>query len=264
MASENQNVCKFFKYGFCKYKTNCKNKHVVEKCDAKNCDIKFCEKRHPRPCKYFVNYGNCKLGSICAYAHENDRKIEKLEQKVEELKNDRKVEMEKLTQKVDELHQIIKNKELLINQLVKDIRNLQTCVTQLGFAYDKTDDEDETDYEDATLEENEVYNEKSAIVRAKDFLETNLEHLDEMETDIKKSKTNLRIKFKNFIDKIEAEIGNFNLVPSDFIMHQQSVHEIFELKDFLTKPESRSDRKDMIEIIDKCRKKCKLLLADVN
>ena len=61
--------------------------------------------------------------SFSAYAHENDRKIEKLEQKVEELKNDRKVEIEKLTQKVDELHQIIKNKGFLINQLVKDIKN---------------------------------------------------------------------------------------------------------------------------------------------
>ena len=109
-----------------------------------------------------------------------------------------------------------------------------------------------------------MYHEKSPIVRATDFLETNLKHLDEMEKEIKKSRTNLRIKFKNFSDKIEAEIGNFNLVPSDFTMHQQCVHEIFELKDFLTKPESRSDRKDMIEIIDKCRKKCKLLLADVN
>ena len=64
----------------------------------------------------------------------------------------------------------------------------------------------------------------------------------------------MRIKFKNFSGKIEAKIGNFKLVQSDFTMHQQCLHEIIELKDFLTKPESRSDRKDMIEIIGKCRK----------
>merc|ERR1712079_592311 len=81
-------ICKFFQSGYCKFKLTCKKKHVTTVCDDKMCNQKGCEKRHPRKCKYVVKYGNCKLGPICAYSHDDlNRKIEneRLEKKIDEL-----------------------------------------------------------------------------------------------------------------------------------------------------------------------------------
>ena len=78
-----ENICKFFKFGYCKFKSNCKNKHVEEICSEKKCNQIECDKRHPRVCKYYVIHGDCKLGSNCAYAHNNKNiEMEKMEQKV--------------------------------------------------------------------------------------------------------------------------------------------------------------------------------------
>ena len=83
-----ENICNFFKYGYCKFKMSCKNKHVTLVCDDDKCNPQKCEKRHPRLCKYISNYGSCKLGSICAYSHkDHNRKNEnkRLEKKLDEL-----------------------------------------------------------------------------------------------------------------------------------------------------------------------------------
>ena len=62
-----ENVCRFHKFGFCKFKSDCKNKHIEEICEEKSCDKK-CDKRHPKPCKYFVNFGDCKwLGAYLGH-----------------------------------------------------------------------------------------------------------------------------------------------------------------------------------------------------
>ena len=82
-----ENVCRYNKFGFCKFKSNCKNKHIEELCEDKSCYKMNCDKRHPKPCKYFVNFGVCKLGSICAYAHN---------QSVHTAHNNMKIEKEKL------------------------------------------------------------------------------------------------------------------------------------------------------------------------
>ena len=136
MASEREKICKFFKFGFCKFKSSCKNKHVLELCNDKKCNINLCEKRHPRLCKYYERFGNCKLGSICAYAHkENESKI-----------------VEKLEQQVDELCQIVLKKEAIIDQLVNDVKELKNIVASQN---QKQNVGSEMIDEKITLEENE-------------------------------------------------------------------------------------------------------------
>ena len=136
MASEKEKICKFFKFGFCKFKSSCKNKHVLELCNDKKCNIYLCEKRHPRNCKYYERFGNCKLGSICAYAHkENESKI-----------------VEKLEQQVDELCQIVLKKEAIIDQLVNDVKELKNIVASQN---QKQNVGSEMIDEKITLEENE-------------------------------------------------------------------------------------------------------------
>ena len=124
-----ENVCRFFKFGFCKFKLNCRYKHVTKVCDDEKCHQETCQKRHPRICKYYVNFGSCKLGSNCAYAHKIQRKEEngRLEQKLDELariilgKDD---VIRKLENKIDDLIHKNKEKDHVIEKLVRDVKDL--------------------------------------------------------------------------------------------------------------------------------------------
>ena len=125
------NVCRFFKFGFCKFKLQCRYKHVTEVCDDKKCIPKTCQKRHPRMCKYFVNYGSCKLGTTCAYAHKIQRneEIGRLEQKLEELTkiiNGKDDVIKNLASKIEDLVKKNNEKDGIIEKLVKDVKELST------------------------------------------------------------------------------------------------------------------------------------------
>ena len=41
-------ICRTNKFGYCWYGEKCKNKHVNELCEKRNCEIFNCEKRHPK------------------------------------------------------------------------------------------------------------------------------------------------------------------------------------------------------------------------
>ena len=43
-----QNVCRYFKFGFCKYLERCHFQHIKEKCEKHDCDVKSCNLRHPK------------------------------------------------------------------------------------------------------------------------------------------------------------------------------------------------------------------------
>ena len=82
---DNMQICKYFKYGHCKFQERCHKKHVETICDKEDCEIKECCLRHPRHCRYFQNYGKCKF-LYCSYKHENTtkQKIEQLEYLIKE------------------------------------------------------------------------------------------------------------------------------------------------------------------------------------
>ena len=58
-------LCKFQNSGYCKYKENCKFKHVTEICENK-CDRKTCMKRHQKLCKF---ESRCRRQGECEYKH---------------------------------------------------------------------------------------------------------------------------------------------------------------------------------------------------
>ena len=45
--------------------------HVSEKCERKSCDIKSCNLRHPKICRYFRDRKFCKFGEWCCFEHKN-------------------------------------------------------------------------------------------------------------------------------------------------------------------------------------------------
>ena len=66
-----ENICKFYKFGYCKLRDQCEKNHVKEECkDGSHCKaIKICVLRHPKMCKRFVFEGICGFGDMCSYNH---------------------------------------------------------------------------------------------------------------------------------------------------------------------------------------------------
>ena len=73
-------VCLHYKYGFCKHREHCWKEHLETKCESSKCDGRNCEKRHPRECRFYNDYGRCKFGEFCLYNHvdRNDPVLEDL------------------------------------------------------------------------------------------------------------------------------------------------------------------------------------------
>ena len=67
-----QNVCRYYKFGFCKYKDNCRKMHIHEKCENRCCEIKNCPLRHPRKCSFYRDFKRCKFNEWCKYDHDDN------------------------------------------------------------------------------------------------------------------------------------------------------------------------------------------------
>ena len=67
-------VCKFHKYGHCKFFDRYQKKHSKELCENSNSEIINCSLRHPRACKFFQAYGRCKF-EPCSYRHVDTREM---------------------------------------------------------------------------------------------------------------------------------------------------------------------------------------------
>ena len=67
--SVNTAICRYNKYGYCRFQDTCRYKHVEEVCDDSLCVADSCNKRHPRSCIYYQAYKRCKFGAQCKYKH---------------------------------------------------------------------------------------------------------------------------------------------------------------------------------------------------
>ena len=81
-------ICKYNKYGHCRYGSFCKFSHENKKCETDGCDHKTCPLRHPKPCRYIKAGIICRFENFCDFDHgmnviEGD--IEALKVKVESL-----------------------------------------------------------------------------------------------------------------------------------------------------------------------------------
>ena len=84
-AQSNQPVCKFHKFGHCKFGQTCRHMHNNSICTNPKCDRKSCLWRHPQSCKYFSNSGFCRFGNECSYLH-NESKSTTSQKEIEDLK----------------------------------------------------------------------------------------------------------------------------------------------------------------------------------
>ena len=126
-------ICHYAKFGYCKYKADCKRKHLKEECEKIiTCNnIKTSMKRHPKPCKKYAS-GECKFKSDCAYKHveptENKEQI-KLEEKVKQL--EKVVHQEKnnnmeMNVKIKELEKTVNEMAVKMVQLEVNLKEMES------------------------------------------------------------------------------------------------------------------------------------------
>ena len=122
-----QNICFFDKYGFCKNLENCRNYHENKKCEKLNCEIRDCQLRHPKICKFFRDYGFCKFSEWCRFSHEvvkdaseNDSEVKKLEEKL----NTVEIELKKNSEKVLKLESEIKDMHLKLSEKEQNVSKI--------------------------------------------------------------------------------------------------------------------------------------------
>ena len=112
---ENDEVCLYSKFGYCKFKEKCKRKHFQQECDnLQDCSrIQDCDKRHPKICKKYGSENVCSFKCDCAYLHKKSagcKERDLLKDKVASLENTVSELMIKLNIFEDELKKIKKDK----------------------------------------------------------------------------------------------------------------------------------------------------------
>ena len=124
-----QNVCGFNKFGYCKYKEACWKIHNDKICEKPTCEIRKCNSRHPKNCKFLRGYGYCKYGEWCKFKH---KVIEKKDD--EEMKN--KVHnLEKLVVKKEDIEKILSEKiedlkDIIAKEFVERIKNVEKLIKE--------------------------------------------------------------------------------------------------------------------------------------
>ena len=115
-------ICRYNKYGYCRYGDKCHFRHNNEICVDDKCDVFECDKRHPIFCKYYGSFKKCKYQE-CAYKHEVindmktvDDKINNIEKKLRDEQPNVKIIEKKLVAFEKEYETKIKGLE---NQLKK-------------------------------------------------------------------------------------------------------------------------------------------------
>ena len=88
-SGEKAVVCKYNKFGYCKFRDSCKRLHLKETCEngASCASITSCQKRHPRVCKIYEIEQSCRFGSKCSYFHSNSTKQKETDQRLKFLEN---------------------------------------------------------------------------------------------------------------------------------------------------------------------------------
>ena len=118
-----QNVCRYFKFGFCRYMDKCRFKHVKELCENHDCEVISCSLRHPKICRFYRDYNRCKFGEWCYFKH-----VEKIENSKEIF--DKLKALEKLVEEKDSLITILANKIKIIEETIFVNKETDVAVTE--------------------------------------------------------------------------------------------------------------------------------------
>ena len=277
---EGENVCFYDKFGYCRNGDKCTKIHLTEKCKKEDCDdVRKCQRRHPRVCKFFQEKGYCKFKSSCKYDHKQAKNVEVFNSKMDALEKQNELlrsliieqnvainslikenskSIEKLEKKIDNMISMKKNDEF--ESLLKDVKEIKDFVLNLDFGSEDEDDKnDERKRLSEVEKEAQEWDDETVQKKVDMFVSVELKHLEEMEIEIQKLRKNnskdTRIKFRHYTDKMKDEIENCGLVESVHSWHATCAHLVYFMTDFLLKPVTKNDKENALKMIEEYRQK---------
>ena len=257
----NREVCLFDKFSYCKNGVRCLRIHLKEVCWNRECDYRKCNKRHPRPCKIFLEKGFCRFGTSCRYSHRHPKIVEDQNKKIEALEN----KTDKLSKQVTDQDVIIKDlKKKLLERECMEIRSLQKQIDGLvqknnekekaikkletefndikdnciiNDSYDQSGEvEEETELDETSV--SPVQKTKSKVEKKHPvYVETHLQIVKELEKEVKK----LRGGSKYARDVLKIYRGKFEVFWFGLDPEPEYYKAVGEFNNFL-KGESRIDK----------------------
>ena len=145
MATQNQPVCSFNKFGHCKFQKKCRKMHISELCETTGCDVKACNLRHPKLCSFFRDYKYCKFFDDCSFSHKIHENLnDALEKEIDDIKENLNLLKEQASDKdkqIVKMENEIKEKENLMRniytKLEENIVRIDTLETKVKKSEDK-------------------------------------------------------------------------------------------------------------------------------
>ena len=220
MAAQNfRNVCRYNKYGYCKFGDVCRKLHIDELCVVSSCDSRTCDKRHPRDCKYYNNYIRCKFNP-CKFAHT---------EKVDDMK------LKEMIVKVDSIEETIKAKveiETKIKEMDDRLESLQCEIKEI---------ENRLIFNSKTIEK---------VERFDDFVKSMENKVETFESNLSTLKTVILEKDEH-IQKLESKIVGMESVSEEQSLKiEKLVKQMENMSDKpinqITKFKCRKDHKNLI------------------
>ena len=108
-----ETVCRYNKFGYCKFGVKCFRKHENRICENVGCPTLNCPLRHPKKCRYFQEFHYCKFGTFCKFSH-----------KIVE-NGDAKKELDDLKKEIKRLEEKIKHMEIEIESKITEIKKME-------------------------------------------------------------------------------------------------------------------------------------------
>ena len=271
-------VCLFDKFSFCKNGVKCSRVHLKEVCQNRECDYRKCNKRHPRPCRFFRLNGFCKFGTSCRYSHrvskeveESNKKIESLEkvtdklskqvadQDVEikalrlELNKIANIELESLKKQVDDLIKSNDEKEKAIKKLEEDWIEFEN-----KFEFEEEDDNDDDECEDVELQEKQTNLNEKEEVKHPLYVQNALEYTESAYKAIEKLRKNSR-EAKSIVQELSKNLSDVAFVFG------QTHSEVFQsavtrMKTFSKSTEAKIDKDSCMSEIVRCEKQLQTII----
>ena len=122
---EGENVCFYDKFGYCRNGDKCTKIHLTEKCNNEDCDdVRKCQRRHPRVCKFFQEKGYCKFKSSCKYDHKQAKNVEVFNSKMDALEKQNELLRSLIIEQNVAINSLIKENSKSIEKLEKKIDNM--------------------------------------------------------------------------------------------------------------------------------------------
>ena len=198
MAQENHNVCSFNKFGFCKFRANCRRQHIKEICSNKGCEIEKCSQRHPRICRYHRDIGYCKFGKWCLFKHEtlsSPKEMKVIAKKLETIEKDleeKGIAIENLaSSKTNNLEEVLKTVDDKIDNFENNLLTLKKCIAEKDTFISKLEKK-VVDLETKLEDISKLYNEKiEELEKRVNVCDAKKNDIDNKVKDIEENQNNL-------------------------------------------------------------------------